>query len=181
MPINKTAIITLLSSLCVVACSGPDDRRPPRPELTPERKAELHERFVDRWDFDGDGAVTCADVAFQRNQLFTLLDTNTDDMLTSGEYRYAKFEDKNFLFHLFTEVDTDGTGTISRSELNAVTHSQFVSLDKNGDCVVNEQEAEAAARERARENRSEQRGGKGGRGGPPRGGRPNGITEAPAS
>lgn len=175
--LNKTVALTLASSLCLAACAGRDDGRPKRPELTPERKAELYERFTVRWDFNGDGLVSCADVEFQREQLFTLLDTDTDDQLASGEYRYAKFEDKSFLFHLFTDVDTDSSGSISRVELNRVQHSQFASLDKDANCLVDEEEAAIAARERAREARGEgaNREGRNGRGG----GRPGGQRRNP--
>ena len=177
---KATTAFTLASALFLSACAGGSDRGPKRPELTPERKAELYERFVRRWDLNADDQVTCVDVKLQRRALFSVLDTDPDEQLTSGEYRYAKFEDKSFLFHLFSDVDTDSSGAISLNELDAVKHSQFESLDKNGDCIVSELEAEAEARERARDGREGRggreksgRGGRGGRG--ERGGqRPNG-------
>jgi len=167
-------ILALITLSLLAGCANNRDDRRKRPELSPERKAELYERFVRRWDLNADGQVTCVDVNLQRRALFSVLDKNADEKLTSGEYRYAKFEDKSFLFHLFTDVDTNTDGTISLMELDGVTHSQFTSLDKNGDCIVSELEAEAEARERARDGREASGGrGKGGRGG--RGGqRPNG-------
>lgn len=165
---------SLILSLGLIACAGSNDRGSKRPELSPERKAELYERFVRRWDLNADGQVTCVDVDLQRRALFSVLDKDSDEQLTSGEYRYAKFEDKSFLFHLFSDVDVNSSGAISFEELNGVTHSQFTSLDKNGDCLVSELEAEAEARERARDGR-EGRGGRG-KGGPGGRGdrRPNG-------
>lgn len=158
--------LTIISVLSACASDRRDKRE--RPELSSERKAELYERFVRRWDLNADDQVTCVDVNLQRQALFSVLDKDSDTQLTSGEYRYAKFEDKSFLFHLFTDVDVNSSGTISFEELNGVTHSQFTSLDKNGDCLVSELEAEAEARERARDGR--ERPGRKGKDGP--GGRP---------
>lgn len=152
-------ILALITVSLLAGCAGNRDDRRKRPELSPERKAELYVRFVRRWDLNADGQVTCVDVNLQRRALFSVLDKNSDELLTSDEYRFAKFEDKSFLFHLFTDVDTNGDGAVSLRELDSVTHSQFTSLDKNGDCIVSELEAEAEARERARDGR-EGRGGK---------------------
>lgn len=140
----------------------------------------MRARFMDHWDQNGDGQVTCADVNLQRARLFAQLDVDENEELASGEYRYAKFEDKSFLFHLFTDVDTDKSGAVNLEELQSVIHSQFASMDRDGDCFVTNEEAAAAMRERAREVRSEREGRDGrGRSGPrPNGRRPSGLTEA---
>lgn len=167
---SATTIVLALTTACMlVGCAGNRDARREGPKLSPERKAQLYERFVRRWDLDADRQVTCADVNLQRRALFTVLDTDSNELLTSGEYRYVKFEDKSFLFHLFPDVDTDSSGSISFTELNGVKHSRFASLDKNGDCIISEIEAEAEARERAHDGRARpedgKRGGHRGRGG----------------
>lgn len=172
--------LTLILALSLTACAGRGDRGPERPTLSPERRAELAERFTVRWDHDRDGIVTCADVAFERASLFTLLDTDENKELASAEYRYAKFEDKSFLFHLFDDVDIDHSGSISLQELQEVSHSQFASVDKDGNCIVSEEEAVEAMREQARtrreggERQGERGRGRGGRGGQ----RPGGVTDA---
>lgn len=187
MPMRPTAAFALVSSLCLAACAGPGDRRPERPAPSPERMAEMQDRFLARWDHDSDGAVTCDDVAFERAELFFILDTNEDEELAASEYRYAKFEDKSFLFHLFSDVDTDQSGTVSSQELRDVSHSQFAALDRDGDCLVSPEEAMIAMRENAREERSGEREGRGGKGGRGRGGqrpngqRPGGLTDTAAS
>lgn len=166
-------VVTLTAVSVLAGCANNRGDRRERPELSPERKAELYERFVRRWDINGDQQVTCADVKLQRRALFADLDKNYDEQLTSNEYRFAKFEDKNFLFHLFTDVDTDNSGTVTPIELNNVTHSEFASLDKDGNCIISELEAEVDARNRARDRRDgpggrERSGRSGGGGRPPR-------------
>ena len=179
---TKSFSLTLILTLSLSACAG-RDRGPERPVLSPERRAELAERFTRQWDHDRDGVVTCADLAFERAVLFTLLDTDNNEELASAEYRYAKFEDKSFLFHLFDDVDTDHSGAISLQELQNVSHSQFASVDRDGNCIVSEEEAVEAAREQARTRREggDRQGGRdrgrGGRGSQ----RPNGATNTPGT
>ncbi len=179
----KNLAVACMITLVLVACTSRGDRRPERPEPSPERRAEMQQRFLARWDQNGDGAITCDDVAFERAELFFVLDTNEDEELASSEYRYAKFEDKSFMFHVFSEVDTDTSGAVSLKELQAVTHSQFASIDKDGNCIVSDEEAFSAAREKMREDRTgegrearEGRGGGGRRGGQ----RPGGLTDTSA-
>lgn len=178
-----TAIIT---AILVTACAGPGGGRPDRqepPEPSPERRAEMTARFLAKWDKNGDNQLTCEDVALERKALFVTLDEDASETLTSGEFRYAKFEDKSFLFHLFSEVDSDKSNDISVSEMQAVKHSQFESIDKDGDCLVNDQEMMLAMRDMLRSERAgrqggkerQGRGGRGGRGGP--GQRPGGLTD----
>ena len=176
-PLSSALILTLT----LAACAGRGDREPERRPLSPEQRTEMIERFTARWDHDGSGAVTCADVAFERASLFTLLDADENEELASAEYRYAKFEDKSFLFHLFDDVDADHSGAISLQELQDVKHSQFASVDRDGNCIVSEEEAVEAMREQIRERRrGEGRGEQGERGrGRGRGGqRPGGVTDA---
>lgn len=179
-----TAIIT---SVLIAACAGPGGGRPDRqerPEPSPERRAEMRDRFLTQWDKNSDDQLTCEDIALERKALFITLDEDGSETLTSGEFRYAKFEDKSFLFHLFSEVDTDRSGDISVAEMQAVTHSQFEGMDKDGDCLVNDQEIMLAMRDLIRSERAERqgaergegRGGRGGRGG--QGRRPGGLTDA---
>lgn len=167
---NKTVsrVILAFTTLSLLAgCANNRGERRERPELSPERKAEMYERFVRRWDLNADNQVTCLDVTLQRRALFSVLDKNYDEQLAPNEYRFAKFEDKSFLFYLFTEVDKDTSGAVSLRELDSVTHSEFASLDKDGDCVISELEAEVDSRNRARDRRDgpngRERGGRGDR------------------
>ncbi len=161
--------ITFILAVSLTACAGRGERGRERPEPSPERKAEMVERFTARWDHDRDGTVSCADVAFQRTRLFAQLDTDTDEQLSSGEYRYAKFEDKGFLFHLFADVDTDLSDSVSLSEFQAVTNSRFASADKDGDCIISPEEAVNAMRVEVRDRRSGEDGARGERDGRSRG------------
>lgn len=172
---SATTIALALISVCLLAgCANNRDDRREVPKLSPERKAQLYDRFVRRWDMNADKQVTCEDVNLQRRALFAVLDTDSDQQLTPSEYRYVNFEDKSFLFHPFAEVDTDKSGAIILSELNDVKHSQFVSLDKDGDCAISKIEAEVEARERARDGRARPEGGGRGERGRRDGRRPTG-------
>lgn len=184
-PSFTTVFSAILTASMVGACAGPGGKGPGRggpgqrpehrPEMTPERKAEMFERFTMRWDHDGDGSVTCADVAFERAQLFARLDADKNDGLASGEYRFAKFEDKSFMFHLFSDVDADRSGEISLDELKSATHSRFNSIDRDGNCIVTPEETAAQAGKRLRGPRPKggEKPGPGGR----RGRGPGGLTE----
>jgi len=144
--------------------------------MDPERLEQIYSRFVERWDYNEDGQATCEDIAVKRSRLFQRLDEDKDGALSSGEYRYAKFEDKSFLFFPYDRVDMDSSTTIDVEEFVAVSHSEFLNIDKDKDCTINRQEAMMAMRETMGSGREGGRpggrgkGGKGGRGGPPPGG-----------
>lgn len=180
-------ITAILTVLLLSACAGSDRGRPDRrerPEPSPEQRAEMLDRFLVKWDKNNDRQLTCEDIALERKALFVLLDEDGDETLSSGEFRYAKFEDKSFMFHLFSEVDNDRSGNVSLTELQAVIHSQFEGMDRDGDCLINEDEMMLALREQMRTERANRegeegrRGGRGGRGGRQGGGRPGGLTDA---
>jgi hypothetical protein len=146
------------------------------PDARQERMEIIHRQFVDRWDYDQDGAATCDDIKTQRSRLFRQLDEDKDGTLTSGEYRHAKFEDKSFMFFDFLRVDTNANGTVELEEMTEVPHSQFLSADKDGDCYISAPEAMATVRDSMMQQGGG-RGGPGGRGG--RGGRGGGRGDGP--
>jgi len=145
---KKTTALLALATACLLAgCASNRGDRRERPEPSPERKTEIYQRFLTLQDTDGDGSVTCADVQRERVLLFSLIDSDDSKNLIRSEYRYAKFEDKSFLFHTFTDVDTDTSGGISLAELSAVSDSQFTAADQDADCVVSKEEAVIAAQD----------------------------------
>jgi hypothetical protein len=149
--------------------------------MDPARMEQVYTRFVERWDYNEDGMATCDDVAVQRSRLFKRIDDDKDGLLESGEFRYAKFEDKSFLFFPFDRVDADATGGIDVDEFVAVSHSEFLNIDKNHDCTISQREAMMAMRDTMGEDNGRGGGkgrGKGGRGkgGGNRGGGMGGLT-----
>lgn len=177
----------LLASSLVAACGGHrgPERREPAP-VDPAKMEQMYYEFVARWDYNEDGVASCDDMALQRSRLFRLLDTDKDGFLSTGEYRYAQFEDKSFMFYDFLRVDKNSSGTITIEELNEVPHSQFQAADKDHDCTISREEAMMALRDSragtwgSREDSPDgERGGRGGRGGPPGGNRGPGGGDSP--
>ncbi len=112
--------------------------------MDPGRMEQMVSRYIERWDYNNDGAATCDDINVSRSRLFRLLDEDKDGLLASGEYRHAKFEDKSFLFFDFIRVDANGDSRVSVEELVAVPNSQFLAADKDHDCRISPQEAVGA-------------------------------------
>ena len=146
---------TILLSLSLVACAT--NKRRERSEMPPERKQDLYERMITRWDVNHDGAATCADVVAMREELFIRLDTNNDKTLSPQEYRFAQFEDKSFLFYPYDTINTDDTAAISFAEFSAVPHSEFSGMDRDKNCTVSVDEAAESLRNQFR-NRGDREG-----------------------
>jgi len=120
--------------LLVGACSkkAPD----PLAEIPPELVEKALRDFTARWDLNGDGQASCADVAVLRERQFKRLDTNNDQSLDALEYRAINFEDNSFVFFEFKTVDTNQSTSLDLAEFSAVSHSLFRGTDKNSDCVI---------------------------------------------
>lgn len=172
---HKSLVLILGASLTLGACAnkgprGPERNRPDMdPEARTERMEHIYKQFVSRWDYNEDGMASCDDIKTQRSRLFKQLDDDKDGTLTSGEYKYAKFEDKSFMFFDFLRVDKNASGVIELDELTEVPHSQFLHADKDGNCTISPPEAMAIVRETMMGSGDERRarGGKGGRAGKP--------------
>lgn len=164
--INNTLLILCASSLILSACAS--NKRPDRrAQHDPERMERMYQTFVNRWDFNEDGKATCDDISVQRSRLFRRLDEDNNGVLSSREFRHARFEDKSFMFFTYDRVDTNASASIDLDEFMTVAHSQFLGMDQDNDCLIDRREALTAMRERnpdvAREKKS--KGKKGGRGG----------------
>jgi len=135
--------------------------------MDPQRMEHIYLQFVERWDYNQDGLATCDDLTVKRSRLFKRLDADKSGDLTSGEFRYAKFEDKSFMFFPLDRVDTNASATIEVDEFVAVSDSSFLHTDKDKNCVISRQEAMIAARELrgGGESGDHSKGGRGKRGG----------------
>lgn len=180
MTFRPLALLGCASVLLMACASNKGPERPEKRQMDPERMERLYNQFVERWDYNEDGMATCDDISVQRARLFKRLDTDESGALTSGEYRYAKFEDKSFMFFALDRVDTNASAEVDLEEFVAVSHSEFLNLDKDGNCAISQREAIAALRELRGGQEGHGRGqGQRGRGGRGMGGKRGGIT-APA-
>jgi len=137
----------LLLCCTIILASGCAKKNSPEQrfkEMDPAQAERVYQKVVKRWDFNKDGEATCADIDTQRASLFNRLDTDKDGTLTPGEYRYAKFEDKNFMFLDVEQLDHDATTTLNMAEFTAVSHSEFRKMDRDSDCAINKLEAAIA-------------------------------------
>jgi Ca2+-binding EF-hand superfamily protein len=146
----KTLILLGCSALVLAACaSKPAPDRHMRP-LSPERAEFLYKKYLKHWDLDGNNQVTCNDLRLMRTQLFAKLDENHNGTLDEPEYRFAKFEDKNYLFFEIKQLDTDLSASLDLGEFLTVSHSEFRHYDQNSDCTVSKAEATRVMSETSR-------------------------------
>lgn len=108
--------------------------------------------FVENWDLNADGAVTVAEAATRRGDVFLSFDYNEDGFLDAEEYvtfDEARANDmENQQGHGFGAAkraadgmlrernDTDGDGKVSRDEFLTNATAWIAEMDSDGDGVV---------------------------------------------
>ena len=138
---SKSLIFLLSSALLLTACASkkaPDKHMRP---VTPKEAEVLYKSFLRTWDFNRSGEVTCDDITLRRTALFYRIDKNHDGELVESEYRFAKFEDKNFFFFPLTKLDKNASASVNLPEFLAVSDSQFQHFDRDKNCTVSKTEA----------------------------------------
>lgn len=90
--------------------------------------------LLERFDANGDGAVTQAEIDQVRAGRFSTSDTNGDSALTLDEYQ-ALWLDlmRERMVDSFQELDADGDGRITAAEYDRPFASMVNRLDRNGD------------------------------------------------
>lgn len=127
---------------CILALAACTKKKPDPVESIPHEKIERAlERLIAQWDYDNDGAATCADIRILRRTQFKKLDANLNNRLSEAEYRAVNFEDKSFVFYEFKMLDLDASNFIDLNEFTAVSHSEFRGLDKDNDCTLGMRDA----------------------------------------
>ncbi len=109
--------------------------------------------FIENWDLDGDGAVTAAEIADKRDELFVMFDSDENGQLDDAEWKLfeetrkedmaanLKGEPRGALLGLSQGFahdlnDADGDGAVSREEFAARAPEAFTKMDVDGDGVV---------------------------------------------
>lgn len=122
--------------------------------------------LVERFDTNGDGSISQAEIAAVKQAKIAEFDTNGDGSLSLAEYE-ALWLDRNRerLVDSFQRTDADGNAIITLDEFGFPTDRLFARLDRDGDGVIGEDELRP--RRRGPGGRGPGGRGPGGRGGPP--------------
>ncbi|MCK0068614.1 EF-hand domain-containing protein [Kordiimonas laminariae] len=172
MPRSVTLPVIISTALVITACSGKNER-PDKQQHTRNIESRYQE-FIQRWDLDTDGLVTCKDTVKKNKALFTQLDLDKNLVVTRREFGEIMFHDKSYRFIPFEQIDNNADGVISEAEFANTPNHIFTRFDKDGNCNVSKQEFAIAAKEIASERRrskgqGRRPGGKGGGRGKPQG------------
>lgn len=135
------------------------------------------ERLFERFDVNKDGVITQAEIEEVRAQDFAAADTDGNGEISLEEFKAAFMERSNDrMVRAFQFLDSDGDGTVTQAEVDAVANRMFNRLDRDGNGVVERvrgnrgQGAEDGDRQQRadrgeRGERGERGGRRGGRGG----------------
>ncbi|GHF23407.1 hypothetical protein GCM10017044_17410 [Kordiimonas sediminis] len=144
--------------LLLITASGCASRQEGPPPLTPEQITQAHDRFLVRWDKNGDGVASCDDIRLIRSVIFNNVDLDQTRTLSETEFRRVVFEDKSYQLLILPDLDKNEDGSLSFEEFNAHPHYQFNYHDNNGDCIVDPEEAGEALRGQRRPGRRTRQG-----------------------
>ncbi len=100
------------------------------------------EALIERFDADGDGIVTQAEIDTARAAELAAFDADGDGNLTLEEYQ-AYWLDRFYerMVDAFQELDANGDGEITVEEFNAGLANIVARLDQNGDGGLNADDA----------------------------------------
>lgn len=136
MIINRT---TIRLGVCAIALAL----------VSPLAFAQAGTRALDRFDGNGDGAISREEVLAAKASAFDRADADSDGLLTQAEVADAR---KALLSRLakrgadggsFEKADSNGDGNVSRQEWLASPTPIFDRADANGDGVVTQSERSA--------------------------------------
>lgn len=88
------------------------------------------------WDVDRNGTVTCAEWSGYAQNLFELLDSNRDDLLTDAEFQKLTESEPPFEHGTVDYFDTDGDRRVSRPEFLSRPNPVYANLDADSDCKL---------------------------------------------
>lgn len=114
-----------------------------------------HGKMIERFDTDGDGQITEAEVEALKAEKFAEADANGDGGLTMAEIEAYKEAERAKRIEarkqaMFERRDTDGNGVISIDEFETRGTPMFDHVDANDDGVISVEEIEAMKEKRGK-------------------------------
>lgn len=129
--------------------------------------------FIEQWDQNDDGIVTCGDDLVRRSQQFKDADLDASDLLDVKEIREAPWGSKAFAAEVLATYDLNRNGTVDIDEFLLKQEGLFAKIDVDQDCLITDEEISASLKERpGKRPGNGRRGQRGGLGGGSGGGRP---------
>jgi len=144
-PLAELALILsfcLSLAACATGPGGPDERTGPpgRGRGVPGMGQPYPSGAEAGWkayDLNGDGKVTRAEFSAVRNLCFVRYDANGDGVLSGTEVRRLLLTGLTERHNaVFSRMDRDGDGQISREEYDQENDRLFRFVDTNGDGVI---------------------------------------------
>jgi Ca2+-binding EF-hand superfamily protein len=144
------AIVVLMTPAAMA-----DDRAAPG-----QGRAMYLDRFFDKLDGDGDGAVSRAEAEQAGENIFAMLDTDGDGVVSEQEFLQPRRSAdpgagwaerwREHRARRFAAMDRDGDGVITPEEREDFGDRRFAMADANGDGLVTRAEMRALLRKRGR-------------------------------
>ncbi len=135
---TMTGILSVAAAGFAVADNHKEGERPDR--------SEMHkQRMLERFDTNGDGVISTAEVEALKAERFAAADTNGDGGLSLQEieaFREAERERRMEMRkqRMFDRQDTNGDGVISIDEFETRGMPMFERIDADGDGEITEAE-----------------------------------------
>jgi len=148
----KTALIAAIAGVFAVTAIAPAFAA-----QDPAKKEKRINRMIKRADLNGDGKISESEMARGLAVTFAVLDTDKDGMLSAsevsdakatmkahrkqskvageGRVHFVKFPAKK-VSKRFDQIDANGDGKLSESELSNVASRMFKKRDKDGDGYI---------------------------------------------
>jgi len=104
---------------------------------SPRGGRRMANRIFERFDVDKDGAITQAEIEEIRTADFAAADTNGDGEISLEEFKAAFLERSNDrMVRVFQRLDRDGDGIVTQAEADRAANRMFNRLDRDGNGVV---------------------------------------------
>ena len=93
--------------------------------------------MMDRFDTDGDGKITKAEMATFRDEAMAKYDADKDGNLSLDEFQGVWLEHMQpRMVRKFQHLDSDGDAKVSSTEINNIMQRMMSHMDRNDDDVI---------------------------------------------